>query len=132
VRTVLSLDDVSSVNTHEAKVATQLGMTAVAIPMNSFLSPSDKKMAKIRAVLLDPSNKPLFVHCKHGEDRTGLVIGLYRFQDQNWSAKDAYDEMENLGFHKVLFGLYLYFKKQTGYDNDDYVWGTNFGQLNLI
>ena len=44
------------------------------------------------------------VHCQHGQDRTGLVIGMYRVR-QGWSKSRAYDEMIAFGFHPELFGL---------------------------
>lgn len=46
-----------------------------------------------------------FVHCSHGEDRTGLVIGMYRVICQGWTKHKAYLEMMGHGFHPVLFGL---------------------------
>lgn len=45
-----------------------------------------------------------FVHCSHGQDRTGLVIGLYRLK-QGWSKYKAQSEMEAHGIHWDLFGL---------------------------
>lgn len=46
-----------------------------------------------------------FVHCEHGKDRTGLVIGMYRVIKQGWTKARAYDEMITFGFHPELFGL---------------------------
>ncbi len=46
-----------------------------------------------------------YVHCKHGEDRTGLVVGLYRVWREGWSVDAAYQEMLACGFHPALFGL---------------------------
>lgn len=46
-----------------------------------------------------------FIHCEHGEDRTGLVIGLFRVLKQGWSRHDAYKEMLKRGYHPILLGL---------------------------
>lgn len=46
-----------------------------------------------------------FVHCSHGQDRTGLVIGLYRLR-QGWTKGAAWDEMRAHGFHPELLGLW--------------------------
>ena len=47
----------------------------------------------------------VFVHCEHGEDRTGLVIGAYRVCDQGWTKDAAWLEMRENGFHELLLGL---------------------------
>ena len=43
--------------------------------------------------------KPLVVHCKHGADRTGIVIAMYRIVICNWSKKQAIAELKNGGYH---------------------------------
>lgn len=44
-------------------------------------------------------NKKLYIHCTMGEDRTGMISGLYRILFQNWSAEKAYQqEMCKRGF----------------------------------
>ncbi|MEO6568491.1 MAG: hypothetical protein ABIO94_06975, partial [Opitutaceae bacterium] len=47
-----------------------------------------------------------FVHCEHGEDRTGLVVGAYRVMIEHWTKHAAYQEMKAHGFHPLLLGLY--------------------------
>ena len=48
---------------------------------------------------------PVFVHCTHGQDRTGLVIGCLRLA-QRWSKDEAYAEMRRHDFHLLaLQGL---------------------------
>lgn len=49
-------------------------------------------------------NLGTFIHCEHGQDRTGLIVALYRIS-QGWSKKDAYDEMMRNRFHLILLGL---------------------------
>jgi len=46
---------------------------------------------------------PLLVHCWHGSDRTG-TIAAYRVIFNNWSKKQAIDEMKNGGY-----GYYAFF-----------------------
>jgi len=45
-----------------------------------------------------------FVHCAHGQDRTGLLVGLYRLQERS-NAAAAWCEMTNHGYHPALVGL---------------------------
>jgi hypothetical protein len=37
------------------------------------------------------------VHCRHGKDRTGLFVSLYRIARQRWSVDDAYSEARRIG-----------------------------------
>ena len=49
----------------------------------------------------------IVIHCKHGADRTGLVLALYRIVFQEWSREDAIDELKNGGynFHAVYSNI---------------------------
>ena len=47
-----------------------------------------------------------FVHCQHGQDRTGLVVGAYRVRAEHWTKQAAYQEMKAHGYHPLLRGLY--------------------------
>jgi hypothetical protein len=58
---------------------------------------------------------PVFVHCQKGEDRTGLVVGLYRVLNQKWAPQDAWNEMFKFGYHPHFRALTHYFEKRTGW-----------------
>ena len=49
------------------------------------------------AKMNDPANQPIYIHCEHGKDRTGLVVALYRVFYQNWKKMDAWREMLSFG-----------------------------------
>jgi tyrosine-protein phosphatase SIW14 len=86
----------------------------------SYIQPpiTDKRMDKILDLLADPAQQPVFVHCELGEDRTGLVIGLYRVTIQHWSPEDAWNEMLKFGYHPHFYALTHYFEKRTGWKPD--------------
>ena len=46
-----------------------------------------------------------YVHCLHGQDRTGLIVACYRLKN-GWSKEQAEKEMLAHGFHKELLGLW--------------------------
>lgn len=60
--------------------------------------------AKILNDCSDP-NHPAYIHCAHGEDRTGLVVGVYRVLYNGFTKDEAYKEMLKCGFHPELIGL---------------------------
>jgi protein tyrosine/serine phosphatase len=55
------------------------------------------------------TSQPIFIHCEHGQDRTGFIVAEYRLQE-GWSKADAQNEMLANGFHKSLAGLWYYWK----------------------
>lgn len=61
---------------------------------------SEPDPAALRSILddLEASPKPVLVHCTHGEDRTGLVVALYRMR-HGVPAEVAYADMVRHGFH---------------------------------
>ena len=46
-----------------------------------------------------------FVHCRDGDDRTGMDIAAYRMAEEAWTAQAANEEMEAYGlnwFHRLI------------------------------
>ena len=46
----------------------------------------------ILATIADPANRPIYVHCYYGDDRTGMIVALYRVAYENWAPIDAFHE----------------------------------------
>jgi hypothetical protein len=70
----------------------------------TFIQPSGLLLtAAVQA--LEQGNGVL-VHCTHGQDRTGLVVGRYRVIHNHWSSIAAYEEMIRYHFHPALHGLH--------------------------
>jgi len=85
----------------ERKAVTKQGMQFVELPWHC-LFPKDEPFARFLALLRDNPGKKVFVHCRYGDDRTGMMIAAYRMAVEGWSAKDARKEMNEFGFHKVV------------------------------
>lgn len=78
----------------------------VEIPSRAFAMREDRVIEAL-AVLVDPARRPVFVHCAHGADRTGVVIAAYRVVAQGWSKDEAIREMTEggYGFHAIWSNL---------------------------
>jgi hypothetical protein len=99
----------------ERKIVTHLGMRYVALPWHCSF-PRDKVFAQFLTLLRNNPGKKVFVHCRLGDDRTGMMIASYRMAQQGWSAEKAEKEMEKFGFsftHRRLIcpGLSSYEEK---------------------
>jgi tyrosine-protein phosphatase SIW14 len=84
----------------EGKVVKRLGMKYVAIPWHCPF-PHDDVFARFVKLLKDNPHKKVFVHCRLGDDRTGMMIASYRMAVEDWSANDAMLEMEHFGFTRA-------------------------------
>ena len=95
----------------ERKRVTKLGMQYVSIPWRCF-HPQDQRIARFLAVVRENRGKKVFVHCRLGDDRTGLMIATYRMAVQGWTADEAMKEMRAYGFswwhHLICPGLAAY------------------------
>ncbi len=92
VREIIDLEQDADVIRAESALAREIGFEFHSYPTDSFWSPDDAKMNEILEILRT-SSSPVLVHCYHGEDRTGLVIGLERVLIEKWPASRAFAEM---------------------------------------
>jgi tyrosine-protein phosphatase SIW14 len=76
------------------------GMKFISIPMYYWRLPGIDVTAQFLELVDNEQNWPLFVHCFHGADRTGLLVAMYRITRQSWHVDDAYKEMKACGFHR--------------------------------
>jgi len=81
----------------EGTLVKRLGMKYVAIPWHCPF-PHDDVFARFLKLLRDNPHKKVFVHCRLGDDRTGMMIAAYRMAVEGWSAEDAMMEMRHFGF----------------------------------
>ena len=81
----------------EEKTATGLGMKYVAIPWHCPW-PHDEVFARFLKVVHDNKSKKIFVHCRLGDDRTGMMVAAYRMAEEDWTAEEAMNEMKSFGF----------------------------------
>jgi len=72
--------------------------------------PEDEDTVEFLRLVTDPANQPVFVHCQHGADRTGVSIATYRIAVQGWSKDAAIEEMTQggFGFHSIWTNLVTY------------------------
>ena len=91
--------------------AAAAGIDYVALPMTAHLwskPPVEGQVRNFFHTALDPSRRPLFIHCTHGVDRTGTMAALYRIEAQGWQPPAAVEEMRVLGFHGWFRALRRY------------------------
>jgi protein tyrosine/serine phosphatase len=111
IRTILNLRWRAVDIEPERAKAFQNGFTYISQPISpiSFNIPKGD-IVQIINTMTNPDLQPVYIHCLLGEDRTGMIIGLYRIHVQRWAPDLAYREMKEAGFKPFMVpGLYLFF-----------------------
>jgi protein tyrosine/serine phosphatase len=115
IKTVVNLRYTKSAIAHEKEVVEKLGMKYVSIPINCFKLVPQGQVDEWLKTVNDPANQPVFLHCKHGKDRTGSFTGIYRVETQDWKFSQAYKEMKEKGFRtfwlNLTYATYKFAKK---------------------
>ena len=83
----------------ERKQAESLGMRFVHLAVSGWAPPSDEQVAQFLTLFRDDPRQKVFVHCRFGDDRTGVFVAAYRMAVDKWSPERAMDEMYFFGFN---------------------------------
>jgi hypothetical protein len=82
----------------------------LALAAEIFIVPNTTTWTQIGAAVraiprIDDQKRLWLIHCVHGDDRTGLVVGYVLHTVLGWSKEDAFREMLRQGYHVGLLGL---------------------------
>lgn len=85
--------------TWERQQAESLGMRFVSIPLDGWNPPSNEQIAQFLALFRNNPKEKVYVHCRYGEDRTGVFVAAYRMAMDGWQPQQAMNEMYYFGFN---------------------------------
>ena len=101
IRTVVDLRPDGENHEHSTKMEADsveaAGMRYINLPMDGMAAPSSDQLSKLLALL--DSDDVIFVHCRSGRDRTGVVIACYRVAHDHWRNQKALEEATSYGMH---------------------------------
>ena len=86
----------------EAAHAVRLGMDYVTLPWSTMGVPDPEQVRIFLNYLREHPDRTVFVHCKAGADRTGVMIALSRIALDKWPVQRAIDEMNAFHYHFVF------------------------------
>ena len=92
VKTLVNLRDDDEDVAREREWAKARGMRVENVPMSGFRKPDEARVLRALEVIGETGNQPVFVHCKRGRDRTGVVVAAWRMARENWTLENAYEE----------------------------------------
>jgi protein tyrosine/serine phosphatase len=107
IKTVLDLRNFDN-DKDEAK---ETKLKLIQVPINTWQI-NDESVVRALRIIADKSYRPLLVHCKHGADRTGTIIAMYRIVIQGWTKEDALKELTDggFGYHPIWTNIPEYIK----------------------
>jgi len=82
----------------ERQQAESLGIRFVSIPVSGWDPPSNEQVAQFLSLFRNRKEK-VFVHCRFGDDRTGVFVATYRMAYEGWPTTQAMNEMYFFGFN---------------------------------
>jgi tyrosine-protein phosphatase SIW14 len=83
----------------EEKRAESLGIRFVHIPVDGWSPPTNEQVAQFLSLFRENSQEKVFVHCRYGDDRTGVFVASYRMAFEKLPAEQALKEMYYFGFN---------------------------------
>lgn len=85
----------------ERQLVSHTGLTPYWFELDVGDPPTVEEIERIVGTISDPANQPVLVHCRLGQDRTGLVIASYRIIKDRWTFDRAYEELKDYAFGGV-------------------------------
>src|SRR5579883_2579096 len=111
VKTVVDLRIPDGQSNAEKKLVESLGMRYIHIPLHGGETPTQSDIDRAFAVLLDQAQWPVFVHCREGKDRTGMIIACYRISHDGWTNIRALAEAKSYAIREIRPAMESYIKQ---------------------
>jgi protein tyrosine/serine phosphatase len=103
VKTVIDLRGDSSA-IREKGIVEALHMQFIHVPMNGLTAPTNAQIAQLMRIL-ETAPQPVFIHCQHGEDRSGTVVACWRISHDHWPNDKALKEAKAYHINPVQIGM---------------------------
>lgn len=90
IKTVVNFRNEKDEIEWDQRQAAQWGMKFVSIPWTIYGDPNPQIVAVFLREVEDPSSRPLFMHCRRGIERTGVMSALYYMKIEGLNENEAY------------------------------------------
>ena len=99
VKHIVDLQVLPLMSLPEKRKAKKYGITVITGTMNaSPISPSEKHVKKILAMLGNARYHPVYFHCKLGRDRTTIIAALYKMYFLGMPPQEAKEYLRQSGY----------------------------------
>jgi protein tyrosine/serine phosphatase len=105
INTVINLRGASAKTKAQEAEARALGLNYFNVGLPNWGRPQDANVRRILEIIAAPENGRVFIHCRTGVDRTGMIVALFRMTHDGWSANDALAEADRNGMRRTQFWM---------------------------
>jgi tyrosine-protein phosphatase SIW14 len=82
------------------------GLNYYRIPPRAWWSqngsvPAERGVRQFLAIMDNPKNYPVLIHCFAGSHRTGAYVAIYRMEYEGWSNRQVLEEMKTYGYDNL-------------------------------
>ena len=105
IKTIVNLRGEGEITRADQIEAEALGLRYFNVELPEMSRPSDEQVERILAIINAPDKQPVFVHCHHGRDRTGVIVAVYRLAHDGWTFKQAKAEAKRYGLSWIQVGM---------------------------
>lgn len=82
----------------ELKWCETLGIHLYDMTLDGFRAPRDEDVRLAMGIIINRAD-PIYIHCRHGKDRTGFIVAVFRMLAQGMDFELAWDEAKHIGMH---------------------------------
>lgn len=83
----------------ERQVCEEHNVDFITLPCNHKNPPTPEQFQRFLDLMRDRQRHPVLIHCRIGQQRTGVFCALYRVHFQGMDPEEALREMDTLGFN---------------------------------
>lgn len=105
IKTIINLRGDDEQTRAEQQAAAAAGLRYFSIPLPDLSRPTSESIERVMALVNASENQPVFVHCNHGKDRTGVIAAVYRITHDGWTSEQAKAEAKHYGMSWVQVGM---------------------------
>jgi tyrosine-protein phosphatase SIW14 len=105
INTVVNLRGTNQRTKAEETEVRASGLNYFNISLPNWARPQDARVARILEIIAAPESGTVFIHCKDGVDRTGMIVAIYRMTHDGWSSSQALAEAERSGMRRTQFWM---------------------------
>src|SRR5688572_5510768 len=105
INTVVNLRGTDSRTLSDETHARLLGMKYFNVPLPVWGRPHDTEVRRVLEIIAAPENGKVFIHCKDGVDRTGMLVALLRITQDGWLPEAATEEATSHGMRRYQYWM---------------------------
>jgi|SRR5829696_5612270 len=108
INTVINLRGASGQTRAEEAEVRALGLNYFNVALPNWGRPQDAGVRRILEIIAAPENGRVFIHCRTGVDRTGMIVAIYRMAYEGSNRHNALAEAERYGMRRIQFWMHDY------------------------